>query len=81
MIAHRDDPKVAAFFRMAFEKRPAEEFYDLGEDPDQLRNVAALPEYAEHKRSVVALFEAEFGASYDPEALGIPLRPASKRNS
>jgi N-sulfoglucosamine sulfohydrolase len=81
MIDHCDDPKVKILFRLAFEKRPAEELYDLQRDPGQLNNVADLPDYAERKRKLVAVFEREFTATYDPSALGIPPRPASTRNS
>jgi len=80
MIDHRDDPAVKRLFRLAFEKRPAVELYDLQADPGQLNNVADLPEYAEIKRRLTAVFEREFTAAYDPYALGIPPRPASIRN-
>ena len=43
-------------------------------------NAVAVPEYADRKRELVAVFEREFGATYDPSALGIPPRPASIRN-
>jgi len=52
-----------------------EELYDLRTDPGQLNNIAAKPEYAKQKRKLVAIFEKEFTATYDPEALGIPPRP------
>jgi hypothetical protein len=80
MIDHRDDPDVKTLFRLAFEKRPAEELYDLHKDPGQLNNVAGRPDYAEHQRELVAIFEREFTAVYDPSTLGIPPRPASTRN-
>jgi uncharacterized sulfatase len=80
MIDNRDDPGVKTLFRLAFEKRPAEELYDLHTDPRQLNNVAGRPDYAEHQRKLVAIFEREFTATYDPSALGIPPRPASTRN-
>ena len=80
MMDHRDDPDVKTLFRLAFEKRPAEELYDLRTDPGQLNNVAELPDYAERKRKLVAVFEREFTASHDPTALGIPPRPTSTRN-
>ncbi|NQV33765.1 MAG: sulfatase [Phycisphaeraceae bacterium] len=80
MIDHRDDAHVKTLFQLAFGKRPAEELYDLKVDPGQLNNVADLSEYAQRKRILVAVFEREFTATYDPAALGIPPRPASTRN-
>jgi len=51
MMAHKDDPQSkAAFFELAFDKRPAEELYDLKKDPDQTNNVADKPEHAEAKK-------------------------------
>ncbi|WP_216650062.1 sulfatase [Lewinella sp. W8] len=35
------------YYSLAFGKRPAEELYDLSTDPQQLRNVATLPGYAD----------------------------------
>jgi uncharacterized sulfatase len=81
LMEHRDDPEVKEYFRLSFAKRPAEELYDLQKDPDQVKNIARLPEYTAARRAIIADFEEVFGSSYDPEALGIPPRPASKRNS
>ncbi len=46
IVTHRDDPAVKPLYELGFGKRPAEELYDLRADPDQVRNVAAEPEYA-----------------------------------
>jgi len=70
MMEHRDDPKVKPLFDMAFEKRPAEELYDLKQDHDQIRNVVDRPEYGEIKRELAAKLMAELTASRDPRALG-----------
>jgi N-sulfoglucosamine sulfohydrolase len=70
MLKYRDDPKVNKLFELAFEKRPAEELYDLHEDPDQLNNVAALPEYAKVKNKLAAALMAELKATKDPRILG-----------
>lgn len=46
-IIARRDQDLAKFFRMAFEKRPARELFDLAQDPWQLENLAEkLPEVA-----------------------------------
>ena len=39
-IIARRDQDLAKFFRIAFEKRPARELYDLAKDPHQLENIA-----------------------------------------
>jgi uncharacterized sulfatase len=70
MLKHRDDPKVARFFELAFAKRPAEELYDLRKDPAQLNNVAAAPEYAKVKKELFAALMAELKATNDPRVLG-----------
>ena len=75
MLEHREDPNVKNLFKLAFKKRPYEELYDLRADPGQLNNISEKPEYAKQKRKLVATFEKEFCATYDPVALGIPARP------
>jgi hypothetical protein len=46
ILNRRNEPEIAKYFRLCFEKRPAEELYDLKEDPEQVDNVAGRPEYA-----------------------------------
>jgi arylsulfatase A-like enzyme len=52
-IIARRDQDLSTFFRMAFEKRPARELYDLSADPYQLENIA------EKFPDLVAKLEAE----------------------
>lgn len=52
LVANRTDPNWAAHYDLAFGKRPAEELYDLKADPDQVKNVAADPKYAEAKKQL-----------------------------
>jgi uncharacterized sulfatase len=70
MMEHRDDPKVKKLFELAFEKRPAEELYDLKKDPAQLNNVAEKTEYAGVKNKLAAALMAELKATKDPRVLG-----------
>ena len=70
MMAHRNDPKVRKLFELAFEKRPAEELYDLRKDPAQLHNVAGQAGYAEVKSELAAALMAELTATKDPRVLG-----------
>lgn len=46
MLAHLDDPEFAKFRRLIFDKRPAEELYNLKSDPHQIHNVADQSPYA-----------------------------------
>ena len=46
LLDRRDDPEIAPYFRLATDKRPAEELYDLGKDPQQMRNLAGRPRCA-----------------------------------
>ena len=47
IVSNRKDPKVKPFFDNAYGKRPREELYDMRKDPDQMKNVASDPDYAE----------------------------------
>lgn len=40
LIEHRDDPAIRPYFLMAVDKRPADELYDIRNDPGCLHNVA-----------------------------------------
>jgi len=70
MIENRDDPKVKTLFELAFQKRPAEELYDLRKDPAQLQNVAGRAEYAQAKEKLAGALMAELKATKDPRILG-----------
>ncbi len=45
MVHHRGEERVRDLFEMGFGKFPAEELYDLREDPHYMNNVIAQPEY------------------------------------
>ncbi|NQT89591.1 sulfatase [bacterium] len=86
MLQHKDEPKVKPLFDLAFGKRPAEELFDLKADPDQLRNVADDPKFADTKKKLADTLMAELKATADPRALGTgdafdkyPYRPVFKR--
>jgi len=55
---------------LGFGKRPAEELYDLAEDPDQLNNVAGERRYARVKKKLADTLMAELKATKDPRVLG-----------
>lgn len=45
LVEHREEPKVGRYFRLAVERRPAEELYDIRHDPGCLENLAGSPEH------------------------------------
>ena len=47
LLAHQTDPAYAKHIGLIFGKRPAEELYDLKNDPNQLTNIADQPEDAD----------------------------------
>ena len=69
-LDRRDDPEVKRLFDLAFERRPADELYDLRKDPDQLRNVAAEAEYAGTLKKLSDRLKEELRAAADPRIVG-----------
>jgi arylsulfatase A-like enzyme len=49
LIAHRNETQWRRFYDFAFARRPAEELYDLRNDPHQINNVAGDKKYATAK--------------------------------
>ena len=76
MQAHQKNSRFIKLFKLAFEKRPYEELYDLQRDPSQLNNIAQSPEYEKQKQKLVGIFEKEFGPTYETAAPFIPERPS-----
>ncbi|MBS0207707.1 MAG: sulfatase [Planctomycetes bacterium] len=70
LIQHQSDPAVRKFFDLAFAKRPAEELYDLKNDPQQLVNVADQPAYHKLKTGLSGALMEELRASGDPRIVG-----------
>ncbi|MHC4464379.1 MAG: hypothetical protein ACYS30_23565 [Planctomycetota bacterium] len=70
MMEHKDDPIVAPLFKLAFGKRPAEEFYDVSKDPVQIHNLAADPAYTKVKRKLRNQLEQYQRDTKDPRVEG-----------
>ncbi len=70
MIDHKDEPKVRELYKLAFEKRPQEELYDLRKDPDQLHNVANEEKYTDIKNKLSAELTNLLKSTNDPRILG-----------
>lgn len=67
---HRDEPAIRPFYALAFDKRPAEELYDLSRDPDQRANLSNDPKHADAKQKLSARLTSELKATGDPRVLG-----------
>ena len=78
LLDHRKDPAVRPLFNLACGRRPPEELYDLREDPQQLRNVAAKAEYADKCQELSGRLEVELRESDDPRFVDDPQREAKK---
>lgn len=70
LIEHRDDPPWRWHYEFAFGKRPAEELYDLRNDPDQVHNVATHPDYAATKEKLAAELMKRLTEANDPRVSG-----------
>lgn len=70
LIDHANDPQVLPLFRLTFDKRPAEELYDLREDPHQLDNVADEPAYEAIRDHLSGILMQELAATEDPRITG-----------
>jgi arylsulfatase A-like enzyme len=73
LIAHRHDSQYKWHFDYAFAKRPQEELYDLGKDPDATINVAKEAGYAEVKAKMAAELMEKLKAVGDPRVTADPV--------
>jgi len=70
LILERRAGDLARSFRLCFEKRPAEELYELARDPFQLENVADQASFAEAKKKLRADLGRWMAGTNDPRAAG-----------
>ena len=70
VIAHAEDPSHRRCYELAFGPRPAEELYDVRDDPEQVRNLAAQPDRAAVLKEMREALEAELRRTDDPRILG-----------
>jgi len=66
ILSNAGEPEFHKFYDLSFGKRPAEELYDLTQDPDQVVNVANRPKYAKVKRQLAARLERWMHDTGDP---------------
>lgn len=63
---HRSDPAVAPFFQLAVGKRPAEELYDIVNDPACLHNLAGDPAQQDVRKKLSNQLEGYLTKTGDP---------------
>jgi len=68
LTSRRNDPAVTKYFKLATDKRPAEEFYDLRKDAGQLLNLAEKAEYAKAKKRLRSALDQWMRQTGDPRA-------------
>ena len=72
LLDHAEAKQMRRFYDLAFAKRPAEELYDLKNDPGQVRNVTADPAYADVQNRLRTELNNHLVKTRDPRALGLP---------
>ena len=65
-----NDPMIQPFFDLAFSKRPANELYDLKNDPFQITNVAEDHRYADVLHQLSTRLEHILKETKDPRVVG-----------
>ncbi len=68
LVERRDDPEIARFFHLAVDRRPAEELFDIRNDPACLKNLAADPARREVLYSFLKTLNAELEKTGDTRA-------------
>lgn len=66
LLTHRSESEAARLIELTMHRRPAEELYAIGPDPDQMQNLAMDPVFAETKQTLAKRLQAILEASQDP---------------
>lgn len=70
LLANANRAEVRPYYLRAFGRRPAEELYDMQDDPDQVKNIADDPKHANLKRALAAKLENYLTKHNDPRMSG-----------
>ncbi|NOU61285.1 heparan N-sulfatase [Marinifilum sp. JC070] len=68
-LLHEKD-SLSRYFKLAFDKRPMEQLYDIKKDPACINNIANDSTYATIKKELRDLLESELKKQGDPRVLG-----------
>lgn len=70
LIENAESDEVRPYYLMSFGRRPAEELYDMEDDPYQLHNIAADPAFMETKQRLQWQLEEYLRGHDDPRMRG-----------
>jgi uncharacterized sulfatase len=70
LIDGRDEPDRKDYFDIAFARRPAEELYDLQNDPHEMTNLAGNPRYVAAQERLSQRLQAVLQETGDPRVVG-----------
>lgn len=70
LLQRRTNPNTFNYWQWSFGKRPAEELYQIGEDPQCMNNLAGESAYSEVKNQLIAQMENELKSQGDPRMTG-----------
>ncbi|MHC4124441.1 MAG: sulfatase family protein, partial [Planctomycetota bacterium] len=70
LLEHQNEPDIKPFFKKIFKKRPAEELYDVKNDPAQINNLADKPAFSKIKKQLREQLEQYQRQTNDPRVRG-----------
>lgn len=70
IATHKNDPGIDVYFDFAFGLRPAEELYDLANDPHQIKNVANEAKFSDAKKMLSERLMRVLTENGDPRVTG-----------
>jgi uncharacterized sulfatase len=70
MTTDENQQRYPVEYQLSFGKRPAEELYEIANDPDQVNNLADNSRYADVKRELAKQLEEYLSATGDPRVRG-----------
>lgn len=66
LVANREQPEIHRFLGLAVDRRPAEELFDIRNDPGCLKNLASDPAFAAEKNRLAARLLKKLEETNDP---------------
>jgi len=69
-VTHRHAEGIARYFDFAVGRHPADELYDLSNDPHQMNNVAADPDFEDSRKRLSQRLMKILKSTGDPRVTG-----------